>query len=113
MSDGTLESQIKQEVTRTFPCPVCTKEFSALELREHAHLHKALKKYLSIPDNKKIRANIRFYANNIKENTVISIHNQKEKMHKCAMCNEEFSALDLRVHLNTHRNQKVRIMLLI
>ncbi|KAI4462267.1 zinc finger protein [Holotrichia oblita] len=111
LSEGTAESEINleknnQEVVKSFPCPVCTKEFPALELREHARLHKALKKYLSIPDNKKVKSNVRFYADNVKDNAFVSIHNQKEKMHKCVMCNEEFSALDLRLHLNTHRNQK-------
>ncbi|KRT79788.1 zinc finger protein [Oryctes borbonicus] len=95
-----------EEAIKTFPCPICTKEFSALELREHAHVHKALKKYLSIPVDKKIKPNVQFYMDSFNVNTNISIHNRKEKIHKCIMCNEEFSAIDLRIHLNTHRNQK-------
>lgn len=88
------------------PCPICTKEFAALELREHAHTHKALKQYLSIPTQYKISHTARFYYKRDNNQTKTTLHNMLIKMHKCVMCNEEFTANELRIHLETHRNQK-------
>lgn len=48
--------------TLRHPCPICTKEFLALELREHAHTHKALKRYLRIPLTAKVTPTTRFYT---------------------------------------------------
>ncbi|KAF5300612.1 hypothetical protein FQR65_LT09144 [Abscondita terminalis] len=87
------------------PCPICTKEFTALELREHAHSHKALKKYLNIPAEHKVSPTTKFYKNCDSNDTATSIHNLKEKLHKCVSCELECSASYLRIHLQTHRNQ--------
>lgn len=87
------------------PCPVCTKEFNALELREHAHTHKALKKYINIPAQSKVTPITKFYRKFDPEKTVTGLHNRKEKLHKCVSCNLECSASYLRLHLQMHRNQ--------
>lgn len=87
------------------PCPICTKEFPALELREHAHTHKALKKYLSIPNKEKVSPDTKFYVKPLELRPRDTLHNRKEKLHKCVNCGYECTALQLRIHLQEHRNQ--------
>ena len=81
-SNSASDNEIQQNV-RLHPCPICTKEFTALELREHAHAHQALKKYLSVPMAYKVSPNVKFYVKNTTgKPKYLSIHNQKLKLHK-------------------------------
>lgn len=84
------------------PCPICTKEFTATELREHAHTHKTLKKYLNIPKQMKVTPTTKFYS---KKRETISLFNKNEKCHKCPYCNKEFLVDEFRIHIDLHRLQ--------
>lgn len=101
-SDSDIEDIFKLKL---HPCPICTKEFTALELRKHAHTHKALRKYLSIPDKEKIDELTKFYVEPKKLPERITMHSRKEKIHKCVNCGVECTATELRHHLQTHKNQ--------
>ncbi|KAF5293194.1 hypothetical protein FQA39_LY13662 [Lamprigera yunnana] len=105
LKSTSQEGDIQSDRRMLHPCPVCTKEFSALELREHAHTHKALKKYLNISKEHKVSYNTRFYSEYDINNVNTSIHSLKEKLHKCVSCDLECDASYLRLHLQTHRNQ--------
>lgn len=87
------------------PCPICTKEFIAVELRQHVQTHKALKKYLHIPQAKKVGHRVRFYKEMDFRNQAVGLHGRKEKLHKCILCDVECGAVQLQVHFQTHRNQ--------
>lgn len=101
-SDSEVEEKSKE---KQHPCPICTKEFTALELKKHAHTHKALKKYLTIPATEKIFPHAKFYTKPKELPERIALHNRKEKIHKCVYCNLEYTAEQLRFHLQTHKNQ--------
>lgn len=88
------------------PCPICTKEFTALELKRHAHTHKALKSYLSISATEKVSPQVKFFVKPTELRENITLHNRPEKLHKCVYCNRtNFTANELRFHLQTHKNQ--------
>lgn len=101
-SDSETEEKRKAKL---HPCPICTKEFAALELKKHAHTHQALKKYLSIPAKEKVGEFTRFFVKPSELPEKIAMHNRKQKLHKCVNCSLEFTATELRNHLQTHRNQ--------
>lgn len=86
------------------PCPICTNEFTAYDLRLHARTHKALKKYLNIPADQKISSSTKFFVDpkNVLHDT--GTHKTKKKLHKCVICNLEFDANSLRLHFDSHRN---------
>lgn len=86
-------------------CPVCTKEFTALALRDHAHTHKALKKYLTIPLENKVTSTTKFYRKYDDSTKIVGLNSKKEKLHTCVLCGLEFNAKSLQIHLQTHRNQ--------
>ncbi|KAJ8909758.1 hypothetical protein NQ315_014444 [Exocentrus adspersus] len=87
------------EIPILYPCPICTKEVPAKELKKHAHNHKALEKYLSIP---KVKDNVKFYANSRPH---LSFFKQTEISHKCPFCNKYFHSHQFRVHVDNHRNK--------
>ncbi|KAB0802456.1 hypothetical protein PPYR_04642 [Photinus pyralis] len=87
------------------PCPICTKEFSALDLRQHAHTHKALRKYLNIPAKYRILPTVQFYRKFNPNNVTVGLHSLKDKVHKCVACQFQCNASQLRIHLQLHRNQ--------
>ncbi|EEZ97367.1 zinc finger protein 98 [Tribolium castaneum] len=86
-------------------CPICTKDFTALELRDHAHTHKGLKKYLSIPPDKKVTPTTKFSTRRHLDNPNETIFKRPVKLHKCPYCNEEFPVNEFRVHIDIHRKQ--------
>jgi hypothetical protein len=86
-------------------CPICTKDFTALELRDHAHTHKALKKYLSIPAEKKVTPTTKFSTRRHLINPRETLFKQAQKLHKCPYCNLEFPVQEFRIHIDVHRKQ--------
>lgn len=94
---NAVETKAEQELL--LPCPICPLELPALELRKHAHMHKALKRYLGVA---KPSPTVRFYATARK---TVSIFNRVEIKHKCPFCFLEFVASDFRMHVNNHRKQ--------
>ncbi|KAJ3640970.1 hypothetical protein Zmor_027502 [Zophobas morio] len=102
-----IDENEKVSLTRStqHSCPICTKDFTALELRDHAHTHKALKKYLSIPDEKKVTATTKFSTRRHLTNPQVTIFERPVKLHKCPYCNVELPVDEFRVHIDTHRKQ--------
>ncbi|RZC37042.1 zinc finger protein 98-like [Asbolus verrucosus] len=86
-------------------CPICTKEFSALELRDHAHTHKALKKYLSIPADRKVSPTTKFSTKRHLNSPQVTLFKRAKRLHKCPYCNLEFEVEAFRVHIDVHRKQ--------
>lgn len=97
--NGSSDVECTAELSPLYPCPICTMELPATELRQHAHSHKALKKYLNIP---KVKENTKFYAN--PRNTV-SLFIETEILHKCPFCNKDYPAQQFRIHVDNHRKE--------
>lgn len=57
-------------------CPICPKEFTAADLREHVQMHTGLTKYLNIPPAAKVTPSTKFYAKgaNLKVGDPLLLH---------------------------------------
>lgn len=86
------------------PCPICTKEFTAHELRKHVHTHVGLKKYINIPTSKRVPVSKKFYERRLQNNT--TIFNMSEIVHKCVFCEQVYPAADLKIHCQKHLNKE-------
>lgn len=106
--DFTAELDNDKEITVPQPelhnCPICTKQFTAVALRSHAHSHKALKNYLNIPQEARVSATAKFYATRQIDYPRVSIFNRSDKRHKCPYCNRLFAVHEFRAHTEDHRN---------
>ncbi|KAJ8957204.1 hypothetical protein NQ318_007766 [Aromia moschata] len=100
-SNGSEDADIEYSTKSPFlyPCPICTVDLPAQELKKHVHRHKALNKYFSISA---LKQNIKFYAN---PRVTKSIFNHSKILHKCPYCYECFPVQQFRIHVNNHRKQ--------
>ncbi|XP_060525938.1 gastrula zinc finger protein XlCGF57.1-like [Cylas formicarius] len=81
------------------PCPVCMKEFNAFDLKQHAPVHKSLRKYINAAP--KLPNKVKFYTN---PRNKMAMFAQKPVIHDCPFCAKKFPGDELRRHLQLHRN---------
>lgn len=87
------------------PCPVCTIELPASELRKHALTHRALKKYTNISkDLLNVQQTTRYIATQ-RDTNAPSFYQSENIQHMCPYCDETFSVTNFRAHLEAHRHQ--------
>lgn len=88
-------------------CPICYQEFTALQLRLHAHTHKAFRKYLNISLDERITSSSKFTRAPLidKAKQPITIFAQKERKHRCPYCKNEYTAEEFRLHVENYRKK--------
>lgn len=79
-------------------CPICKQELpTSLDLRQHAHLHRILGKYLS--KGKRISTTAKFFA---KPRETDTIFNGANILHKCMFCIENIPIENFKNHISDH-----------
>ncbi|KAG5884879.1 hypothetical protein JTB14_025043 [Gonioctena quinquepunctata] len=89
---GSLDENKKPII---HPCPICSIELPALDLRSHIQTHQALRKYLSV---RKVSPKAKFHTTSRRVRSVL----EKNRNHKCPLCNENVRAPDFQTHVDSH-----------
>ncbi|XP_048520837.1 zinc finger protein 37 isoform X3 [Dendroctonus ponderosae] len=98
----SVRKRKREEGNQTFQhsCPICLKQFSALELKRHCQSHNSLQRYLKAAP--KFNQKVRFFA---RPKNNVSLFNRQPVSHVCPFCSEEFDSKAFFIHVRQHRQE--------